>query len=73
MELGPFEKILFFPPDPLLHTFANNVVQGQLPEYLYKEYCASRLVPANKVHPDQLNPGDIQECRPIIIGNQRDV
>ncbi len=52
-----------------LHTFANNIVQGQLPKYFYKGYCASRLVPANKVHPDQLNPDNIQECRPINIGN----
>jgi hypothetical protein len=51
-----------------LHTFANNVVQGQLPEYFYEGYCASRLFPVNKVHPHQLNPGDIQESRPINIG-----
>ncbi len=52
-----------------LHTFANNVVQGQLPEYFYEGYCASLLVPASKEHPEQLNPGNIQECRPINIGN----
>jgi hypothetical protein len=52
-----------------LRTFANNAVQGQLPKYFYEGYCASCLVPANKEHPDQLNPGNIQECRPINIDN----
>ena len=51
------------------HMYANNVVQGQLPDYFYTGYCASRLVPANKVHPDSLSPGEIPECRPINIGS----
>ena len=51
------------------HAYANNIVQGQFPDYFYAGYVASRLVPANKVHPDLLNPDDTPDCRPINIGS----
>ena len=54
----------------MFSAYANNVVQGQFPNYFYEEYCARRrLVPANKVHPDLLRPGDTPDCRPINISS----
>jgi hypothetical protein len=38
-------------------------------DYFYAAWASSRLVPANKVHPDDLPPGTTPDCRPVNIGS----
>ena len=40
-----------------------------MPDYFYTAFVASRLVPANKVNPDDLPPGTVPDCRPVNIGS----
>ena len=51
-----------------LFQFANNVVLVNLPTWFYTAWLATRLVPANKVHPKDLPEGTQPDCRPVKIG-----
>jgi hypothetical protein len=47
--------------------YANAVLWVQMPDYFYAAWVSSRLVPANKVHPDDLPPETTTDCRPVNI------
>jgi hypothetical protein len=49
--------------------YANAFVQVQMLVYFYPAWVSSRLVPANKVHPDDLPPGTTPDCCPVNIGS----
>ena len=49
--------------------YANAVVLVHMPDYFYAAWVSSCLVPANKVHPDDLPPGTTPDCRPLNIGS----
>ena len=49
--------------------YACAVVQAQLPAYFYAAWVACRLVPTNKVDPDELPPDTPPDCRPVGIGS----
>jgi hypothetical protein len=51
--------------------YANAVIWVQMSDYFYAawESSHSHLVPANKVHPDDLPPGTTPDCRPVNIGS----
>ena len=38
-------------------------------DYFYAAWVSSRLLPANKVHPDDLPPGTTLDSRPLNIGS----
>jgi hypothetical protein len=38
-------------------------------DYFYAAWVSSRLLPANKVHPDDLPPGTTPDCCPVNIGS----
>ena len=40
----------------------------RFPGYFYQAWVACRLVPANKVDPDDLPPETTPDCRPVNIG-----
>jgi hypothetical protein len=40
-----------------------------MPDHFYAAWVSSRLVPANKVHPDDLLLGTTLDCRPVNIGS----
>ena len=44
--------------------YAVAIVRVLLPEYFYRAWVACRLVPANKLSPDNLLPGMTPDCRP---------
>ena len=48
--------------------YACSVVLVELPKYFYAAWVACRLVPANKVDPDELPPGTPADYRPVNIG-----
>jgi hypothetical protein len=51
--------------------YANAVVQVQMPDYFYIAWVSSCLVPANKVHSDDLPPWTPLDCRPVNIGSAK--
>ena len=48
-----------------LYQLSNQIVQVNLPSYFYAGHVSTRLVPANKVHPSELQ-GKLPDGRPII-------
>jgi hypothetical protein len=51
--------------------YANAVFQVQMPDYFYAAWVYSRLVPANKVHLDDLLPETTPDCCPVNIGSTK--
>jgi hypothetical protein len=49
-------------------NYANVVIQLQMPDYFYAAWVSSHLVPANKLHPDDLPPETTLYCCHVIIG-----
>jgi hypothetical protein len=50
---------------------ANAVVRVQILDYFYEAWVSSRLVPANKVHLDDLQPGTTLDCCPVNTGSTK--
>ncbi len=42
-----------------------------MPDYFYAAWVSSHLVPANKVHPDDLTPETTPDCCPVNIGSTK--
>ena len=53
------------------YQLSNQIVKVNLPLYFYAGHVATRLVPANKVHPSELPEGVLPDGRPINIGATR--
>jgi hypothetical protein len=51
--------------------YANAAVLVHMPDYFYAAWVSSRLVPANKVYPDDLPPGTTPDCRSVNIGSAK--
>jgi hypothetical protein len=45
------------------------VVPVQMLDNFYAAWVSSHLIPANKVHLDDLPPGTTLDCHPVNIGN----
>jgi hypothetical protein len=52
-----------------LFRLAQHIVKGTMPSYFYTLFTSVRCVPLNKKHLEELNEGDIMDCRPVGIGN----
>jgi hypothetical protein len=51
--------------------YAYAVVWAQMLDYFYAAWVAFCLVPANKVHPDDLPPRATLDCCPVNIGSAK--